>query len=364
MRRLRRFTTLAGAVGVACVVAATPVLAQDGAIITNGTVRLGVNNTGNLNFDPEGDAPVAAYDGVGIQHVPSGYDATFAGCECEGWGAGVSGGTYDNVWGGADESGGITNVFVSSFTSTGTTATSVVTIRSGGTDIMRVTHAYAPSAVSPNLYVVTVTLENLTSGELGVGPQGIRYRREMDWDIPFPGDELVFLRGWGATNLIRTSDDGFDGPNPFSTPGVLCPGVGAVANGDFSSTATCDHGALFDFAFPALAAGSSRTFVTFYGAANTVDEMRAALGAVGAEVYSLAYCGDAGAVGSGLPACAGNGPPAVFAFGFQGVGGTPVEPPPPPVDGVVVPEPSTVVLTATGLIGMLVGVRARRRRAA
>ena len=50
--------------------------------------------------------------------------------------------------------------------------------------------------------------------------------------------------------------------------------------------------------------------------------MRAALGAVGAEVYSLAYCGDEGPVGSGLPACAGNGPPAVFAFGFQGVGMT------------------------------------------
>jgi len=359
MRRLRRYTTLAGAVGIACVVAATPVRAQDGAIISNGTVRLGVNNTGNLNYDPEGPAPVSAYGGVGIQHVPSGYDATYAGCTCEGWGAGVSGGTFNGEWGGADDSQGVFDLNVVSFTSSGTTATSVVDVTSGGTAIMRVTHAYAPSAVSPNLYTVTVTIQNLTAGELGVGAQGIRYRRLMDWDIPFPGIEIVTLRGWGAANLIRTSSDGFDGPNPFSTPSAIC---GAPLNSDFTNIGPCDHGALFDFAFPSLAAGSSRTFVTFYGAASSVDEMRAALGAVGAEVYSLAYCGEAGAVGSGLPNCSGTGAPSVFAFGFQGVGGTPVEPPPPPVDGVVVPEPSTVVLTATGLIGMLVGMRTRRRR--
>lgn len=357
MRRLRRFGMLAGAVGVACTLGASSLLAQSGAIISNGTVRLGVNNTGNLNYDPPGPAPVPAYNGVGIQNVASGYDATYAGCTCEGWGAGVAGGTFDNFWGGADEDAGgeTANVSVASFTSDATTATSVVTIRSGTTDVMRVTHAYAPSTATPNLYAVTVTIENLTASELGVGEQGIRYRREMDWDVPFPGDEVVSLRGWGATNLIRTSSNAFIGPNPFANPGTIC---GAPMNADFMNIGPCDHGAVFDFGFPALAAGSSRTFTTFYGTASTVDEMRAALGTVGAEVYSLAYCGDVGAVGGGLPACAGNGPPAVFAFGFMGVGGRPIE----PMDPTVIPEPGTVLLTATGLLGMLIGVRSRRRR--
>jgi len=357
MRRLRRLGMLAGAVGAACALGASPLLAQTGAIISNGTVRLGVNNTGNLNYDPPGAAPSPGYSGVGIQHVASNYDATYAGCTCEGWGAGVAGGAFNGEWGGADDSQGVFDLTVNSFTSTATTATSVVTVRGGTppTDLMRVTHAYEPSPLTPNLYQVTVTIENLTPGTLGVGEQGIRYRRLMDWDIPFPGSEVVTQRGWGATNLIRTSSDGFDGPNPFSTPSAIC---GAPMNADFTNVGPCDHGGLFDFAFPALAAGSSRTFVTFYGAASTVDEMRAALGAVGAEVYSLAYCGTPGAVGSGLPACAGNGPPSVFAFGFQGVGGTPVEPGGPSV----VPEPGTVLLTATGLLGMLVGVRSRRRR--
>jgi type IV pilus assembly protein PilY1 len=347
---------LAGAVGAACAMSATSLLAQAGAVIDNGTVRLGVNNTGNLNFDPPGAAPSPAYSGVGIQHVPTGYDATYAGCECEGWGAGISGGAFNNVWGGADESAGRTNVFVQSFSSTSNTATSVVTIRSGGTDIMRVSHAYAPSAASPNLYQVTVTIENLTAGELGVGATGIRYRRVMDWDIPFPGMEVSRLRGWGATNLLATSSNGFAGPNPFDLPGTRCS---APVNSNFDVTEPCDHGALFDFGFPSLAAGSSRTFVTFYGAASSVDEMRAALGAAGAEVYSLAYCGEAGPVGSGLPNCSGTGAPSVFAFGFQGVGGNPVEPPP----VGVVPEPSTVVLMATGLAGLFVGVRRRRQQA-
>ena len=360
MRRRRQYVRLAAALGVACVAGATSLQAQ-GAIISNGTVRLGVNDEGHLNYTPPSGAPSPAYNGVGIQHVASNYDATYAGCTCEGWGAGVSGGAFDGDWGGADDSRGVFDLSVVSFTSTATTATSVVNVTSGGTAIMRVTHAYAPSALTPNLYSVTVTIDNISGGALGTGDQGLRYRRLMDWDIPFPGNEIVTQRGWGATNLIRTSSDGFNGPNPFSTPDAIC---GAPLNADFTNIGPCDHGGLFDFAFPALAAGSSRTFVTFYGAASSVDEMRAALGAVGAEVYSLAYCGEEGPVGSGLPPCAGTGAPSVFAFGFQGVGGTPVEPPPdgqpPPVN--VVPEPGTVLLTATGLAGMLVGVRSRRRR--
>jgi type IV pilus assembly protein PilY1 len=346
---------LAGAVGVACVAGATAVQAQ--AVITNGTVSLGVRETGDLNVTSPAGNP--GYSGVGVRYNANGWDGTYAGCTCEGWGAGVAGGTHDGTWGGANSAtGGVDNLSNVTFASTASTATSTVTIRDGATDVMRVTQAYAPSAASPNLYQVTVTIDNLTTGTLGVGDQAIRYRRVMDWDIPNPGNEVVTMRGWPAANLIATSSNGFANSNVFEELGVRC---GAPANANFTDIGPCDHGAAFDFAFPALAAGGSRTFTIFYGAFANLDAARAGLGAVGAEVASWAYCDAGNNPGSTFGTCAGAAG-TTFVFGFQGVGGTVIEPPPPVVG--VIPEPGTVVLTATGLVGMLVGVRSRRRRAA
>ncbi|HEY0972784.1 MAG TPA: PEP-CTERM sorting domain-containing protein [Gemmatimonadales bacterium] len=350
MRQTWRLGVLAGAVGAACMVGAAPAGAQ--AVVSNGTISLGVRASGDLNVADAAGRP--NYGGVGVQYEPTGFDGTYAGCTCEGWGAGISGGDHDGTWGGANSSvGGVTNLSDITFSSTATTATSAVTIRSGATDVLRVTQLYQPSPATPNLYQVTVTLENLTGATLGEGAQGIRYRRVMDWDIPFPGHEVVTMRGWGADNLIATSSNGFTGSNVFLPLGTIC---GAPANSNFTDIGPCDHGAAFDFAFPALTAGSSRTFVIFYGAAANLDAARAALGLVEAEVASWAFCGEGRTPGGTFGTCEG-ADGTTFVFGFQGVGGDPVEPPP-----GVVPEPGTVLLTATGLIGMLVGVRIRRRR--
>jgi type IV pilus assembly protein PilY1 len=316
-------------------------------VISNGTIALGVNEAGALNIR---SGAGGYYSGVGVRYLPASWDGTYAGCTCEGWGAGIAGGTYDGTWGGQNTAvGGITNLSNITFSSTATTATSSVTIQSGGTDLLRVIQAYAPSAVSSNLYQVTVTLTNLTAGTLGVGADGIRYRRTMDWDIPTPGQEVVSLAGWPATNLIGTSSNGFADEDVFADPGTICS---APQNANFTDVGPCDHGANFDFGFPALAAGASQTLTIFYGAAANLAEAKAALGAVGAEVASWAYCGghdsvhDASCVGSSGP---------TFVFGFQGVGGTPIEPP-----TTVTPEPASVLLTATGLGFLFVGVRRRR----
>ncbi|HEX3158310.1 MAG TPA: PEP-CTERM sorting domain-containing protein [Gemmatimonadaceae bacterium] len=305
-------------------------------MISNGTVQLGINAEGSLNFD-----------GVGLANVATGFESTFPGCLCEGWGAGVSGGTFDNIWGGANRAAGNFNVNDVTFTSTANSARSTVTIRSGDTDVLRVVHDYSPSA-SPNLYEVTVTITNLTDGTAGAGDDGIRYRRVMDWDVqPTAFSEFVTIQGNGAENLLGTSNNGFATSNPFSGRGSV---GGVPQDADFSNEGPLDQGALFDFGFNALAAGSSRTFITYYGTAATERELLSALASVGAEVYTLAKCNPAV-----NDACTTGGAPSSFAFGFKGVGGTPIPPP------SVIPEPSTVLLLGSGLLVLLVGAGRRRR---
>lgn len=313
-----------------------PEMVSAQAVITNGVVRLGINATGELN-----------YAGVGVASVATGNDATFPGCTCEGWGVGLVGGTFNGVQGSFNTAAGNTgSTSLVSFGSTASTATSVVDIYSGSTAVMRVTHAYSPSATAA-LYQVNVTIANLTGDVLGSGATGLRYRRVMDWDIePTPFQEFVMIDGGAAAaNVLFTSNDGFASANPLSGSTNL------GFTGDFAFQGPSDHGALFDFGFASLAAGESFSFRTFYGVAPTIASMGAALVAEDVEVYSMAYCNPAATA-----TCTHSGLPNTFAFGFEGVGGIVIDPP------GVVPEPMTMTLLGTGLVG--VAVARRRRKAA
>jgi type IV pilus assembly protein PilY1 len=165
--------------------------------------------------------------------------------------------------------------------------------------------------------------------------------------------EYVTIYGNGtSTSLLGTSNDGFAQSLPFSskTTGATywCPDI---VDTDFTDVGPCDHGALFDFGFAALDPGASHSFKTFYGGttgASAEATVLAALAAVGAEVYSLGQCNPAIQPGCNTT----TGTPITMAFGFAGVGGTPIS---------TVPEPGTVLLLATGLLG-LGGVSYRRRR--
>ena len=329
--------------------AATAMLALAGvahgqAIITNGTIKLGVNALGALNVGGGVVSAQGSTTTVGLRLLTGGleYESTSDGCTCEGWGAGIASGVgagatgYNNTWSG---SAGLTFVSATAY-GAGTSYKVVSTI--GG--MLKVTHDYHPST-STNLYQVDVTIENITGGTLGDAVTGIVYRRVMDWDIePTAFSERVNLKGWPATNLWRTSDDGFRSANVLSSSGgSICAGAGP--NADFSDSGPCDHGALFDFKFGALAAGASISFKTFYGAATTEAVLLSAMSAQGVAVYSDAACSSGFAVG----AC-----PAIHGFGFAGVGGTVIPDP-------IVPEPSTWLLTGTGLLGVI--ATARRRRA-
>jgi hypothetical protein len=308
------------------------------AIITNGTgVYLGINTTGNFNV-PNGTGGVTLVsnnsDDIGLYYLPVLGDGTAPGCLCEGWGVGVTQGATQ-IHGRADiSSGGTFNLTVDSFTSTASTATSIVHLTS--LPGLTVSQAYSPTS-SPALFQDVVTITNGTSGTL----TNVRYERVMDWDIPpTTFDEFVTIQGWPATNLIHTSDDGFHTPDPYNLSGPEGCASGPTVNVNFTRSGPCDHGADFVFDFGSLAAGASKTFTIFYGAAGSGAAALAALSSVGAEVYSLGQCNSGTTT---APPCTAAGGPATFIFGFQGVGGTPIG------GGGDVPEPSSLILLGSGL---------------
>jgi type IV pilus assembly protein PilY1 len=304
-------------------VLAVPQAASAQAIINNGTVALGINPWGNLN-----------YNDIGVTHMVTNHESTFDGCPCEGWGAGISGGFGSGVNAFANQASGIAGFSSVSWSATASTFTSNTVI--GG--ILGVEHYFTPSP-SSNLYQVRVTMKNLSGSTIGAGPAGLRYTRVMDWDIePTQFNEFVTIQGNGAANLLHSDDNGFQSGAVFDPRFAGCAGV---FNTDVVDSGSCDHGALFDFGFGPLAAGQSLSFNIYYGAALTEGAMMSALGTVGAEVYSL---GQAATCHPGDPNC------ETFAFAFGGVGGT-----------AVAPEPGTLALMATGLVGLGGYVRRRRR---
>ena len=296
----------------------TAASAQADAIIDNGTVQLGVHDLGHLNV-PGGSPSSGGTTAVGLRYIPTNAEATAPGCLCEGWGAADA---TSGVTGFANESSGTSaNLSVVSFTSDASSAVSVVDILDGSANpVLRVTQDYHPSAATPNLYEVTVNIENVSSS-----PVDARYRRVMDWDVePTAFNEFVTIQGGTSTALLFDSNDGFDTADPLAGPSDI------GFTGNFTDAGPADHGALFDFGFGTVNPGESKSFRIFYGAGGDESSALAALGAVGAEVYSFGQ--------PNTPDGPTLGTPNTFIFAFAGVGGTPIvggpTPPPPPQQAV------------------------------
>lgn len=315
-------------------------------IITDGNVALGVNTLGQLNVSGS-VADIDGETGVGLRYLASDgtqYESTAHGCACEGWGVATTG--TNSFTGYANNSRGTAGLVDKGFTSTATTATSKVSTT--GNEV-NVTHEFALASETDNLFRVTVTIEN-TSGE---DIANLLYRRTFDWDTsPTPFDEYVSIQGSAAATAVTSANNnGFCSSNPL----VGCSASGG--SGDFLALGPDDHGSNFDFDFGLLASGESMSFEIFYGGAANQTEALAALGAVGAEVYSMGWSAadtdqDGVADLDFGKAKIGDATPT-FVFGFSGVGGVALPKP----DTPSIPEPSSIAILALGMLGL-----ASRRR--
>ncbi len=333
------------------VAAAVP---DSGAVISNGTVMLGVLPTGNLNYNCSGgepddraarggaDCPANSASGntsvVGVRYVPNNTDGTADGCACEGWGVADA---NSGLTGFGNASLGYGNLTPVSFDVTPTTAVSVVDVSDAAIPgyAMRVKQDYHPATQTENLFEDTTTITNTGTEPI----TDLRFRRNMDWDIePTQYREWVSVANTAASSqLLYDSDNGFVSSDPLSARSALqsesvC-GAGYTGTCEFTNlgssrsgsaeypttTSPGDHGAMFDFGFGALAPGKTRTFRTYYGAAANGDSAEQAVADEDLGVYSLGKpdCGNNGRI-TGLcadvPAFGGVelGQPNTFVFGF------------------------------------------------
>ncbi|MGC8202868.1 VPLPA-CTERM sorting domain-containing protein [Aliiroseovarius sp. PTFE2010] len=323
--------------------------ASASAIIASGDVMLGVDDFGQLNIGG-GAADVAGETIVGMRFVDTAsgdeYESTSHGCLCEGWGIAA-----DGVGGDANNnSGGASGLSLVNFTSTATTATSVVDLI--GSDL-RITHEFTPSATA-SLYKVSVTLENTGASDIAA----VTYRRAMDWDTsPTPFSEFVTIGGTATTTLLdESSDDGFADTNIIARPDLLDIG-GCGEDVDFTACGPSDHGAAFDFALGSILAGEAYSFDIFYGGALGETAADAALGAVGAELYSYGWSADDADQDGFIDGTTDLAPTYIFAF--AGVGGTVVVPPP-GGGSAAVPLPAAGWLLIAGMGGLAAASRRKK----
>jgi PKD repeat protein len=284
-------------------------LADGGAaIISNGTLKLGVDRTGFIGVEGRFNENDNPRDSIALRYLPANADglivddgATSYGVE--GWGlaafyeptlaitAEAHSSGFDGQRAGLD---------LVSFTSTANSAVSVTTIRkpSAAAPFVRITHDFHPAAATPNLYEVAVTFENVS--DLAVSD--LRYTRQAYWRINRSFATFATMQGTAGEPLVARATDGGAGFSPRSSArGPIVAG----AVGDFTDVGPNNHGAHLDLALGELGPGDEKTIYLYFGAAAGEAAALEAVDDVGANVYALGQS-------------AASGAPLTFVLAFTG----------------------------------------------
>ena len=286
-------------------------------IPANQKIALGINPEGHLNTYNGNVAANASATGIAykwhahddLEPTPGTWqDATSPGCLCEGWG--VSGNGQQGWANVAKKRSGGSNLRVKSFETSTAHITSIVEMGPIGNEVLQVTHEYSPSPESRHTFFQgIVTITNISDKKV----ENVRYRREMDWDIP-PTEFREYVSHFGVVDslaaadkpkLLYACDNGFAHSKPLDS---FCSRTPATFNTDFEHNGPSDHGSSFNFALPDLDCGESVSFMIYYGVATTRAKAFESIAAVGAEVYSFGASRDAR---DGV----------TFMFGFKGISG-------------------------------------------
>ena len=162
----RRLLPVAGfAVALVLVLAPSALEATaTGAVVSNGTVALGVTALGDLGYDcasaVDGSCPDnPGNEPFGVRFLSNVADGTSSGCFCEGWGVADA---ASGLTGYANETTGNAHVSLDSFLADSTSAVSTVTVSDSAIPgyALRVTHDYHSTPTTPNLMEATVTVTN------------------------------------------------------------------------------------------------------------------------------------------------------------------------------------------------------------
>lgn len=205
------------------------------AVITNGTISVGINDYGQL-YDASG---------VGFRRDSDGVDMIATDAQRDSWG--VNGDYAD------DGFYGLSGVTAGAFSSTADSAVASVTTDSG----FSVTQTF--SFVAPNILAIETDLTNITGGDLLAV-----FQRLAEFHIDRPGEEYE--------------------TNPYST-GIQTTIVGfddASTSGDWffpcCQADPYDGGAGFRLNLGTLAAGATKSFTFYYGLgdASVADQLQAA----------------------------------------------------------------------------------------
>jgi hypothetical protein len=344
------------------------------AVISNGTVSLGVFDFGSLGAKdsvnqgiPRTGIKLAGVGDALIKDLPGGGNGNTS----EGWGVSVTESPFgiDFVGNGFSKSGvppivSTSNLnLVSPLQVNGNSATSTAALislfngqasRSAG---LTITQLYRPTS-TPFLFEDLVTIKNTNSVGSGISYTGVKYRRVVDVDVPpTPFSEYITIQGLPATRVLHSSDNGFATAEPNPLPqndiGSVLPGTydkNVVNSGPPNGGgAIVDHGAAIDLLFPgSLDPTDSLSFSLYFGGAYDRAQAVNALASQQAEVYFLGT--------AGTPDGATFGRPGTFILGLKGVGGTPVSP-----VADFVPEPGIYAMLA-GMFAFGAGIFVRGRR--